>query len=143
MNPNTARAALAQRNANGAQIAASFYVYTIPLLAVAAGATASGSFVTQSDSDFEWSQSTFQAVSAGANVANPLALVQLVDTGSQNNLFLSPLPINAVFGTAAQPFILPVSKILIRNAQFNASVQNNGAAATDFYLVFIGQKVYR
>lgn len=142
MNPNTARTIAQQVAANAKPFNATFYVYPITFLAIANGAQATGSFQTQSDSDFELAQMSFYCANAGTAYPAPNITVQLTDTGSQNNIFLSPLPVSTIFGTAAQPFILPISKILVRNALITATVLNSDGAARDLYLVFIGQKIY-
>lgn len=149
MNPNTARTIAQQQQNNAAPYLASFYVYPILFgsfggaASIANGASSTGFFTTQSDADFELSQITFYALVGGTATAAPSVTVQLVDTGSQNNLFLSSIPVSMIAGTAAQPFILPVSKILLRNSQFQATIVNNSGGALDLAFAFIGQKLFR
>ncbi len=70
--------------------------------------------------------------------------MQITDSGSGRNLFETPLPISAVFGTGELPFILPTPKLFAARSTINITVANF-SAATEYNLrfSFIGYKVFR
>lgn len=147
MNPTNARAHAQARMAASAPpdpyVLRQYYTYSIIQEAIAAGATADGSVSIQAHANFQIDQFTATVLDAnGAVITGGAVQVQLTDTGSGSNLFDAALPIPAIFGTAAQPFILPIPKILAANTTLSASITNNTAGAVDVFLVFPGVRLF-
>lgn len=131
------------QQAAGNPLIAFFFGYSTRVLAVAAAGTGQGTVNITADSAFMLQNLMAFAVSAGAVVATPIALVQVTDTSSGATIFDQAQPISSVFGTAQNPFIMPVPRIFPANSLIQVNVTNNGAAATDFYFTFGGRKLYR
>jgi len=129
-------------------IARDFFVYQENFLALASGATATGSINIQADSDFLLEELTFFADIAGAAQTSssrviPLVTVQISDTGSGRNLLESQVPIPSIFGTGERPFILPNPKLLAANSNLSLSVTNYDAAAEyNLRCSLIGTKIF-
>jgi hypothetical protein len=131
------------------QYSQDYYTYQVNFASIAAGASASGSFQVQADSDFKWLKATCMADLAGvaqtvsAQVI-PLVTINITDTGSGRQLMSAPVPIWNMFGTGQIPFILPVPRIFKARANVAITLANYSAATA--YLVrlsFIGTKVFQ
>lgn len=126
-----------------------FYIYEFESLGLAAAATSQDQMQIQSDADFSWIKSTFQADIASATQTDssrviPNATVQIRDAGSGRNFFDAPIPIPSFFGTGEIPFILPVKQILRLNTNLICEFVNFDAAATyDIRLALIGVKRFK
>lgn len=124
------------------------YVYEAESLALAALGVSQDTINIESDSDFVWTKSTFQAdIAAAAQTDSsrvfPLVTIQIRDTGSARNFFNAPIPLTSFFGTGEIPFILPVSQRMRLNTTFVVDFVNFDAAATyNIRLAFIGYKVF-
>lgn len=123
-----------------------FYVYTVDIAAVSEGASGTGSFTVQADSDFVIQQLTGVAqLVDNTIIASPIATVQITDTGSSFNLFSAPTHWTAIFGTGQLPFILPVPRLLAANAKVNITVNciEEGASDNHYQIAFIGHRLYK
>lgn len=123
-----------------------FSIYTVDVAAISTGASGSGSFTVQTDSDFVIQQITGRAwvTTTEATVTDPIATVQITDTGSQFNLFSAPTYWSMVFGTAQLPFILPVPRLVKANAKVNVTINVvlETTADNEFQIAFIGHRLY-
>lgn len=126
-----------------------FYIYVANFGTFAPLATATQNVAIQSDSDFEWIESTCYGNMNGATAPfqNTILIpvnINLVDSGSSRQLFGAPVPIVSIAGTGQQPFILPVSRLF--KAYSNLQVQGTSFDGTNTYnnvsLNFIGRKLF-
>ncbi len=126
-----------------------FYIYQSDIASIAPGANATDTISIQADSDFVLQKLTVFADVAGAAQTDssrvlPLVTVQLTDTGSGRQVFSDGVPIPAIFGTGALPFILPNPRLFRANTTIALSYANFDAALTyRIYLQFVGLKLYR
>ncbi len=125
------------------------FIHSINFASLAAGASASGSFTTQNDSDFIIMKTTFYASLAVATALTestrilPLATVLLTDSGSGRNLQAEATQINALFGNANLPYIWPMPYKVNGNSTVTAALANY--ATGEAYVVrlqFHGVKVF-
>lgn len=126
------------------QRARDFFVYTLDFLPLALSATATQEVQIQSDSDFVIGA----AVAVVTDTANTTRLgfvpqlVQLFSSGTGRNLFSNPTHFENVFGTAQEPAIWPIPKVLPAASTFNAQLQNLEATARNVRLAFLGFKIF-
>ena len=127
----------------------SFFVYIANFLAVAPAAAPSVVVRFDSNSDFLWIKSTFQADIAAAVQTDSTRQIaanvdcQLQSGGSDKNLFQGLVPIPSIFGTGQMPFVLPFPQRMARNSELTVSLSNREAATTyNIRLAFIGWKDY-
>lgn len=136
-----------QRRARS-QYAEDFFVYNVNFLAIGGATTQQANIQVQADSAFKWTGATFQA-DIGAAVYTessrpiPLCALQMTDTGSGRQLFLNPVPVEALFGNGQLPFILPIPRIFMPNSVIQLSLNNLSAATTyNVRLQLVGIKVF-
>jgi hypothetical protein len=121
-----------------------FAGYQAKLTGVLSGASATDNIIIQADADFVIQYLTSTVISNNAVLASPLATVQITDTRSNATLFDEPVPLLSVFGSAQLPFILPSPYRVVRSSTLVVTVNNlNSAAAVDYYLNFLGTKLYQ
>ena len=126
-----------------------FFVYTAQTIAIPVAGNATATIQIQADADFVLQKLSYQADLAGvAQVAEtrviPNVLVQLTDTGSNRQLFFTPVPISSIFGTGELPFILPNPRLFIKTSVIQIDFTSFEAAVTPtIRLAFIGYKFYR
>lgn len=80
-----------------------------------------------------------------ANIAAPLAQVQITDNSSQRAMFSNPVLFNTVFGQGGFPYILQEPRLITANTQIIVQYYNLmsvAAIATDMQVVFSGYRVY-
>jgi hypothetical protein len=130
-------------------IAKDFFSYGLNLATIAAGVPATNTVTMDADSDFLWQKFCFFTDIAGAaqtesTLVIPLATITITDTGSGRQIMNVPIPLNAIAGRGALPFILPMPKIFPARATVSATVANFSAATTYVTprLVFIGTKLF-
>ncbi len=135
---------------NGKGLQKSFYIYTLSLASLAAGATNSDLVNIENDSQFVWIKTSIFADIAGAVQTDesrvlPLINVQLTDTGSARQFFDEPQPVGNFAGSGQLPQILPAPFIFSNNANINASFTNFSNATTyaNIKLSLIGFRVYQ
>lgn len=124
-----------------------FFVYQVDFLALAAGATATGTFTVQADSDFIWEKATYLADIAAAAVTHdvqivPLVTILITDTGSGRQLMNSAVPIPNLFGAGELPFIVPRPRQFRSQSTVSVQVTSYVAAGTTYnlHLSLIGEK---
>lgn len=121
-----------------------FFGYTIDFVPLGVNATTIQEVNIQSDSDFIIGA----AVATVTDTANTTRLgfvpqlVQLFSAGSGRNLFSGATHFENVFGTAQQPAIWPIPKLLSAGSTFSAQLQNLEATARNVRLTFLGFKVF-
>jgi len=121
-----------------------FFGYTIDFTPLGANATTIQEVNIQSDSDFVIGA----AVAVVTDTANTTRLgfvpqlVQLFSAGSGRNLFSGATHFENVFGTAQEPAIWPIPKLLSAGSTFSAQLQNLEATARNCRLTFLGFKVF-
>lgn len=140
---------IAANGANG-YIGQDFYIYTANFGNLAPNAISAQSVQIQSDSDFEWIQSTCYGNLHGEtppfldNQLLPIDIT-LVDSGSSRQLFSAAIPITSFAGTGKQPFILPVTRLFkaYSNLQVTAASIDGTNTYDNVSLNFIGRKLFR
>jgi len=126
-----------------------FYTYALAFSSLAAGASATGSFNVQADSDFAVLKQTYfadiaAAAQTRANLVIPLVTVIIIDTGSGRQLMDSGVPIPSIFGTGEEPYILPTPKIFSARSTVQVTLTNFDAASTyNIRLMFTGTKIFK
>lgn len=127
-----------------------FWVYTIALLAIAAGQSVTASFTVGQEADFELDKLAFFADDNSGNSVTestmimPLVTLKMQDTGASRPIVDDNTPLAAIFGRGEIPFILPRPKIILRGATVNVTGTNFSAATTyNVRLCFIGQKLFQ
>ena len=128
----------------------SYYVYTLTIDSLIAGASDTDTINIESDSQFVWTKTAYFVDVAGADQTDstrvvPLINCQLTDSGSARQFFDEPQPINSIAGQGNIPFILPAPFIFKNNANINASFTNFNAATTyaNLRLSLHGYRVYQ
>lgn len=141
---------MANGNGNGAIRRQEFFIYTTGRLTpgLAAGGILATFINIQADADFVIEKLTYAADIAGAAVTvstypAPNVLVQLISSGSGQQLFQNPIPLTSIFGRGELPFILPFPRVLPANSQLQINLTSNEAVSVPFLtLNFIGRKLY-
>ena len=127
-----------------------FFVYSPPdFLTIAAGATATGSFQVESDSDFLLVDLTGFVNDPADEVVFPFAqatvpmTIQINDTGSGRNLFNRAQAWNNVIGTGQLTFYASYPKFFPATANVTTTLLNNDPTqALRVRLSFIGFKIF-
>lgn len=121
-----------------------FFAYTIDFIPLAATTTTTQDVNIQSDSDFVIGA----AVATVTDTANTTRLafvpqlVQLFSAASGRNLFSGATHFENIFGTAQEPAIWPIPKLLAAGSTFSAQLQNLEATARNVRLAFLGFKIF-
>ena len=132
------------------QIIKDFFVYTSPVFSnIGANASQTQNISILADSDFEIQKLTMWANIANGTLTNatqvlPNLNVLITDTGSGRQFMNTAVPVASLFGTAQNPFILPMPKLVRARSVLAIQVTNFDAAVTTYqlYLSFIGNKIY-
>lgn len=116
------------------------FIYQVPVFASlaansAAGSTGNNNLQIQADSDFEWTHGVYQFDLAGVQLTwatnlLPNMTVQISDTGSQQFMFNTAIPITVPFGPVNQARMLPISKVFKSNTVIAFTVQNIDATVS-------------
>jgi hypothetical protein len=131
------------------KVALSFFSYSITFAALAGGGTDSQSFNVEADADFRLQMLTqFSTIAAGlqtdATRVLPIMTILITDTGSGRNFMDFAQPVNNLFGTAEDPFVLPRPKIFPARSTVLVEATNlTGATTYTTVLTFIGSKIYK
>lgn len=126
-------------------LAIDYFAYNVNVLDVAAaGGTGNGIIQVQSDSDFALVyMSAAITDQVPAFIANPLATVQVTDTGSGKTFFSNPTLFGLAFGNAGYPFLLPAPRVVAPNTNIKIDVTNISAATVyDCYFSLMGARIY-
>ncbi len=107
--------------------------------------------VIQSDADFECQtlegciiidENAPGALDTLAGEHLPGLTIAIENTGNGQRWSNNPMQVPCIFGTGQNPFVLPVSYIMERNASFNITVTNNSTANLfRAYFTFSGRKL--
>lgn len=127
-----------------------FYTYGAYITGLAVATSQTTSIQIEADSDFEIIKLTYDAfvdIDTAVEAASrsiPAVNILLTDTGSGRQLMNIPIPVDALFGTAELPFILPKSKILYSRAVLAITFYNLSASlAYDRIAInFHGRKIF-
>lgn len=123
-----------------------FFVYSTSFIPLAASATVTNNIAIQADSDFlavGITGSVFDSPAQTTVVANPPQLVQIVDAGSGRAFFNEAQQWNNVVGTAQNPFLCPMPKLVRANSTISITLQNLDAAnARVSRVALIGFKLF-
>jgi len=124
-----------------------YYAYGFSVGNIASGATAITTVLVEADSDFEWITTTasgFNNATTGNAQNNQIGLqMQILDGGSQRNLFQNPVNIVSTTGTGQLPFILPVPRFFVAKTPIVLTLNNFVAnPVNSIYVVLEGRKVF-
>lgn len=126
-----------------------FTYATVDTGSMAANAVATPSIQIQADSAFEVIKLTSAtAIQTTTNTSsidtmNRTLSVLMYDTGSGAQLSNIAVPIDAMFGTAKQPYVLPCSRVFNPSAVINFTITNTGTTVyTSCILALHGWKIY-
>lgn len=133
------------------QFVEDFFVYGVDFIGgtLTAGTTVSGNIQIQADSDFKLIKLAQFADIAGAvetesSAVLPLCTIQMVDSGSGRQLFITPTAIPSIFGSGRLPFIMPIPRIFKARSNIAFTVANFSAATTyNLRLSLIGTKIFQ
>ncbi len=128
-----------------------FYNYAppLPFSNIAVGGNATQTIAFQADADFLITKLSYYINIANATNTNntlpvPNLSVLITDTGSGRQFMNVAVPVANLFGTAQNPFILPVPKLILARSTLQIQVFNFDAAIATYqlYLNFIGMKKF-
>lgn len=150
MNNGILRAQGQNRNPQ-AEILKEAFSYATGIFTLAAGGSSTQNIQIESNSNFVAIKGMYWCEENGAaaqptvsTLPAPNLLVELIDTGSNNRLTNTPVPINTLFGTGSRPFVWPVPRVLPANSTLQVVVTNASAATqyNNIQLVFCGFKQF-
>lgn len=120
------------------------FSYGVTFRNIPAGGAASGNISVQADSDFLiHNQVQYCGGASDSARVIPNVTVVLTDTGSGRKLMSEALPVDAIFGSAKLPYILPLPKYLFARSVLQVEVVNNSSAVIPvLHLAFNGVKVF-
>ncbi len=124
------------------------YFYRASSTALAAAGSDTDQVKIETDANFLWVKSAYQAdIAAATQTENtrvlPLITVELLDSGSGRNLQDNPIPIDSMAGRGLLPMVLPIPRLFRANSTISVTFTNFSAATTyNIYLTLIGYKVF-
>ena len=132
-------------------VAKDFFVYSANFTAFAFGTNQQKNIPISDDSDFVIIKTCFWVDDGIGSKYTPTTrqipniLILLTDTGSGRQLMDTAQPVYNLFGTAENPFILPVPKLLKRRTVLQVSATNQEIAAATYRMTlsFIGVKIFK
>jgi hypothetical protein len=128
-----------------------FFQYQVPAFSnlAAAGGTLTQNLLIQADSDFEWSEGTYEFDLASAAIALstqqvPNMTILMVDSGSGRQLSNAAVPVINLFGPLVMPHRLPITKVFKANSNIAITAVNFDAAVAtgNLRLTLTGWKIY-
>ena len=125
-----------------------WFVYECDFSDLAPASITTQTVTVEADSNFLWQQGIFAADIADAafTVADqplPNVSINIQDTGSGRNLMSSAVPVQSIFGTGREPFMLMNPRWFRSNTTFKVTVNNYDADATyNLRLSFVGTKFF-
>lgn len=115
-----------------------FYSYTVEFADLANGMAAQNNILIEADSAFRVNK-----LSLATRTGSPAyASVLIRDGGSGRQLSNQPVYLGALFGTADNPFILPVPRIFAPRSTIQFQLTNLDNNPLSVQLVLHGAKVY-
>ena len=132
-------------------VAKDFFVYSTTFTGLAQNTTQQKNIPISDDSDFVILKTTFWIDDGVGSKFTPNTrqipnvLILMTDTGSGRQLMDTAQPVYNLFGTAENPFIFPLPKLLKRRTvlQLSASNQELAAATYRMTLSFVGVKIFK
>lgn len=125
-----------------------WYAPVAPVTLSVAAPVATQNIQIDSDADFMWIATTYQASIAGGTLTEatnviPLVNLQITDTGSGKYLSNAPVPLGTLAGSGERPYRLIRPRKFAANSTINLNWTNfvTGATVYDITLVFHGIKV--
>jgi len=136
----------AQSNVPQSNVAKYYFAYSFQLVGVASGATLTTNTQINADADFLVQAMTWIAYDlTGNQVVGPdvgMATLQITESNGVT-FYDQPQPIQSVCGSGELPFILPESRLLLKNNSLSAAVKNvYYANALSFYITMHGKKLF-
>lgn len=136
---------------DSAIVAKDFFIYSATFTGLAQNTTQQKTIPISDDSDFVILKTTFFADDGIGSKFTPNTrmipnvLILMTDTGSGRNLMDAAQPLYDLFGTAENPFIFPLPKLLKRRTvlQIQATNQELAAATWRLTVSFIGVKIFK
>jgi hypothetical protein len=128
-----------------------FFQYQVPVFSniANAGGTLTQNLLIQADSDFEWSEGTYEFDLASAAIALstqqvPNMTILIVDSGSGRQLSSAAVPVPSLFGPLVMPHRLPITKVFKANSNIAVTAVNFDAAVAtgNLRLTMTGWKIY-
>lgn len=126
-----------------------YFIYPFFVSSLAHGTAQNVSILISADSDFYWNATTYQVdISTAAQTALsrvvPAATIQIVDQGSNRNLFNQAVPIASVCGFGNEPYRLVHPRLYTRATTISGNFVNYSGAEdyTNLYVLLHGFKVY-
>lgn len=128
-----------------------FFIYGLVFTALAQNTNQTKNIPIQADADFVLQKLCFFADDGAGSKFTPNTrqipnvTVIISDSGSGRQLMDSAVPLYTLFGTAENPFILPVPKVFSARSNVAITVANVEAAVATYTLrlAFIGTKVFK
>jgi len=124
-----------------------YYGYVFNLATLAAGATEQVTIVAEADSDFEWITATSSVMyntTTGAPNVSPEVDIQVMDGGSQRNLFSNPINLLQIMGYGLFPFILPQTRLFTAKTPIVVTFTNYDANPyNNLFVVMEGRKIFQ
>jgi hypothetical protein len=121
------------------QVVEEFFSYTVLFENVGGNTSAQNNILIEADSAFRVNKLSAQSVNGG----NILASVLIRDSGSGRQLSNQPVYVRALFGTAENPFILPVPRVFAPRSTIQFVLTNLDGTPLTVQLALHGAKVYR
>lgn len=126
-----------------------FFIYEVDFAGLAVGVPTPNALQIDASADFKWLYSTYTADIAGALQTSgtrvyPLVNMLITPTDTNSQFMNAAVPVTNFFGTAENPFIMPVPRVLRANSSI-AFQANSFAVAGTIYnlrLSLIGIKQY-
>lgn len=138
-----ARQAEGRRNSERGEILSETnFVYTHPLLTVAALTTSRAEISISSDNDFDNYVIMGQATdAAGTTLTSPFATVQITDSNTGNTIFSAPALFASIVGTGSLPYILSAVRQFKARSLIQIDYTNLSANPINFQIGFGGLKL--
>lgn len=132
-------------------VAKDFFVYSATFTGLAQGTTQQKNIPISDDSDFVVIKTTYFVDDGvgGKFTPNtrqiPNVLLLMTDTGSGRQLMDAAQPLYNLFGTAENPFIFPMPKLLKRRTVLQLQATNQELVVATYRLTvsFIGVKIFK
>jgi len=125
------------------------FIYGLTITTLAPGASTTGTFNVDGDSDFFWTKLAAWAMVADDGTTNnaievPAVTIIVVNTTSGRQYMNQGVPLNSMAGDAGLPFILPMETFWPAKTTIQVQYQNvsDNKTYSDLFLNFIGIKAF-
>lgn len=127
-----------------------FFIYRSGVASLAAGASLTDAINIQADAPFIWVKTSYFVDLDGTAITEntrqiPLVNLSIQDSGSGRNLQNNPVPLDAIAGRGALPFVLPQPRIFKANSTIQLTYTNFSTATSyaNIYVAMIGYKSFQ